>query len=566
LSSENGTILFNGNICTADPSIPGTSEAVVVKKGRIQAVGSNREILDAYSDESTLDIDLNGRTVIPGLNDSHVHVIRGGLNYNLELRWDGVRSLDQALSMVSEQAERTPDGQWVRVVGGWSPYQFEEERFPTAEEIARVAPDTPVFILHLYDRAWMNEPALEAVNYRDTPPEFPDSQIEFHDTEHGSVATLQAKPNAKILYATLAKAPTLTEPQARNSSRLFMRELNRLGVTSTIDAGGGGQNYPDDYDIIQSLADDDQLTVRIAYNLFTQNPGQELEDFQRWVNMTEPGHGDDFLKVNGAGEMLVYSAADFEEFREPRPDLSGNMEDELHDVVRLLVEHRWPFRIHATYDESISRFLDVFESVDEEIGFDGLRFTFDHAETISDSNIKRVRDLGGGISVQNRMAFQGEAFQERYGDEQARQRPPIRTMLDMGVPVGAGTDATRVSSYNPFYSLYWLITGNTIGHTPLEDSYRLDRLQALRLYTHGSAWFSNDQDQKGTLTEGKKADLTVLSEDYFSIPEEDILDLESVLTMVDGEIVYASEEFDEYDKEPPDVIPNWSPVNGVNVS
>ena len=229
-----------------------------------------------------------------------------------------------------------------------------------------------------------------------------------------------------------------------------------------------------------------ELSIRLAYNLFTQKPKQELSDFQNWTKMTKPGSGDDFYRVNGAGEMLVFSAADFEDFLVPRPDMLPVMESELKAVIRHLVENRWPFRLHATYNETIERALNVYEEVNREIPFDGLHWFFDHCETITDRNIERVKALGGGIAVQNRMAFQGEYFVERYGSRQAKRTPPIRRMLEMGVPVGAGTDATRVSSYNPYLSLYWLITGKTIGGLSLyPEENRLDREEALKLYTDG---------------------------------------------------------------------------------
>ena len=264
-----------------------------------------------------------------------------------------------------------------------------------------------------------------------------------------------------------------------------MREFNRLGVTSAIDAGGGYQNYPDDYAVITELARQNQLTVRIAYNLFTQRPKMEREDFARWMTMTKPGDGDAFYQMNGAGEMLVFSAADFEDFREPRPELASEMEAGLKEVVTLLAKSRWPFRLHATYDESITRMLNVFEQVNREIPFDGLHWFFDHAETISEGNIERVKALGGGIAIQHRMAYQGEYFVERYGAKAAEQTPPIAKMLALGVPVGAGTDATRVASYNPWVALYWLVTGKTLGGAQLSlEANRLDRMAALRLY-HG---------------------------------------------------------------------------------
>jgi len=466
-------ILRNGQISTLDSKHP-VATNTTVKDGRITGVDDAEEY---ERGPNTTVIDLKGHRVIPGLNDSHIHVIRGGLNYNMELRWDGVPSLSDALRMLREQAQRTPPPQWVRIVGGWTEFQFVERRMPTLDELNRAAPDTPVFVLHLYHSALLNGAALRAVGYTKDTPEPIGGEIQ-RDRHGNPTGLLIARPNALILYATLAKGPRLSFEDQHNSTRHFMRELNRLGITSVIDAGGGFQNYPEDYAVIEDLAKKGLLTVRIAYNLFTQRPKQELEDFSGWIGMTKPGAGDDFYRMNGAGEMLVFSAADFEDFPEARPDLAPAMEGELSAVVKLLVENRWPFRLHATYDESITRFLDAFEAVNREVPFGGLRWFFDHAETISPRNIERVKALGGGIAVQDRMAFQGEYFIDRYGRQAAEQAPPIARMLSTGVPVGAGSDATRVASYNPWVSLYWLTEGKTVSGTPLyTEANRLDRVE-----------------------------------------------------------------------------------------
>ena len=238
------------------------------------------------------------------------------------------------------------------------------------------------------------------------------------------------------------------------------------------------------------------------------------------------------------------------------------MQSELREVVKVLVKNRWPFRIHATYNESITRFLNVYEEVNKEIPFNGLRWFFDHAETISEDNIKRVKKLGGGIAIQDRLAFQGEYFIERYGKEVSENSPPIKKIIEMGVPLGAGTDATRVSTYNPWISLYWLVTGKSVGGTTLRSKNNcLERMEALRLYTLGSAWFSNEEEKKGSIEIGKFADLAVLSDDYFSVEEEQIKEIDSVLTIVGGRIVYAKEEFQNLSLASLDVIPSWSPVS-----
>lgn len=556
------TILFNGNIHTVDRDNP-VASAVAIKDGKFVAVADDSSIMQ-FSGTETQIIDLKKKRVIPGLNDSHLHLIRGGLNYNLELRWDGVPSLADAMRMLKEQVARTPSPQWVRVVGGWTEFQFAERRMPTLDEINKISPDTPVFILHLYDRAFLNRAALKAIGYsKNTQPPV-GGQIE-RDLNGEPTGLILATPNAMILYSTLATGPKLSYEYQLNSTRHFMKEMNRFGITSAIDAGGGFQNYPDDYKVINELNERKLLTVRIAYNLFTQNPTQEFEDFDNWTKSVKIYQGDDMYRHNGAGEMLVFSAADFEDFLQPRPDLPISMEEELEKVVTLLIQNRWPFRIHATYNESITRFLNTFEKVNREIPFDGLPWIFDHAETIDEKNIERVKALGGGIAIQPRMAFQGEYFANRYGIDAASQTPPVKRMLDMEVPVGGGSDATRVSSYNPWVSLYWLTSGKTIGGLTLyNEKNLLSRETALELYTRGSAWFSNEQQKKGSIQSGMFADLTVLTSDFFNVPEEEILKIEATLTIVAGKIVYANGDFSSYAPEPIPVLPDWSPTKIYN--
>jgi predicted amidohydrolase YtcJ len=551
-------ILRKGRITALDRARPRAS-AVAVKNGIIAAVGTDDEIMRLAA-PGTRVVDLAGHRLIPGLNDSHTHLIRGGLNYLLELRWDGVSRLADAMAMLKAQVARTPAPHWVRVVGGFSRHQFKEKRLPTLEEINAAAPDTPVFIMHLYDRALLNRAALRAVGYTKDTPAPPGGHIE-RDARGEPTGLLISKPNALVLYATLAKGPKLDPATQVTSTRLYMQELNRLGITSVIDAGGGFQNYPDDYAIIEKLAADNQLTVRIAYNLFTQNKDRELDDFRAWTKLVKPGQGSPMYRHNGAGEMLVFSAADFEDFREPRPDLPPVMEDQLYAVTRHLAENRWPFRIHGTYDESISRFLDVFERVNREVPFDGLHWIIDHAETISRRNIDRVAAMGGGIAIQHRMAYQGEDFVQRYGMDAAEAAPPVRAMLAAGIPVGMGTDATRVASYNPWVGIAWLVNGKTVGGTRVTPARnQLDRETALRLYTEGSAWFSTEEGRKGAIKPGQYADLAVLDRDLLQVREDEIQDTTSLLTIVGGRTVWADGIFRKLAPPPLPTAPSWSPV------
>ncbi|MEU2561953.1 amidohydrolase [Streptomyces longispororuber] len=551
-------VLRNAKIHTGDPGRPAAA-ALAVRGGDIVAVGDDRDVA-ALLGPGTRVLDALGRRVVPGLNDSHLHVIRGGLNYVLELRWDGVRSLRQALAMLREQAGRTPEGQWIRVVGGWSADQFAERRLPTPAELTEAAPDTPVFVLHLYQSAILNRAAVRAAGFTRDTPDPRGGQI-VRDREGHPNGVLLAAPSALILYSTLAKAPALDEAGRKTSTRHFLRELNRFGLTSAVDAAGGFQNFPDNYATVVELARAGQLSLRIAYHLFPQTAGQELADLRRWIDTVRPEDGDAWLRLNGAGENLTWAAADFENFSEPRPEL-GPYEVEFEQAVRLLMENGWGFRLHATYDETIRRDLAVFEKLAADGLFPaGNRWLFDHAETVSPASLERIAALGGSLSVQNRMSFQGAAFTERYGADAAARTPPLREMLTSGIPVAAGTDATRVSSYNPWVALHWLVTGRTVGDLGLyPPQRRVPRETALEMYTRGGARITGEEDVKGVLKEGCYADFAVLSHDYFAVPDDDIAHIESLLTVVGGRVVYAAGEYEGVDEAIEPVSPSWSPV------
>ncbi|WP_207513753.1 amidohydrolase [Longitalea luteola] len=556
-------IIINGKITTLDPARP-EAEAVAITTNRIAATGTNTEILK-WKGKTTKIIDARNNRVIPGLFDSHLHVIRGGRFYNSELRWDGVTSLKRALEMLKEQAQRTPAGQWVRVVGGWNEYQFDEKRLPTIDEINEATGNVPAFILYLYAKAWLNKAGLQKLQITGDTPNPPDGLIE-KDNEGNPTGLLVAEPNAFILYSTLAKLPELSTEEKINSTLQYMTELNRLGVTAVMDAGGGFQNFPDDYGITDSLNKAGKITVRLPYFLFAQKKGTELNDFTRWTGMVEidtDGKKEDDkvdYHVNGGGENLVMDAADFENFLFPRPELPATMENNLKAVISLLVKKRWPFRLHATYNESITRDLDVIEAVNKETPLNGLVWFFDHAETVSEENLRRIKALGGGIAIQHRMAYQGESFIHRYGRKPAMNAPPVKRMLELGIPVGLGTDGTRVASYNPWIALYWITTGKTIGGTEvIAKENTVSRLAALQLITTGSYGLIKEQ-AKGKIQKGYYADLVILNKDYFAVPEEEIRSIKAKLTIVNGQSVYGDNEYTQWAPAPPAIMPTWSPV------
>ncbi|WP_299670287.1 amidohydrolase [uncultured Polaribacter sp.] len=560
-------IVINANIAVMDDD-NAFAKAMAVKDGKVLKTGTIEEI-DILQGDSTQVIDAKGKTVIPGLNDSHLHLTRGGRFFNAELRWDGVKTLKRALEMLKEQAERTPDGQWVRVIGGWSPFQFEEKRFPTPEEINEATGNVPTYVLFLYSRAWLNDAGLKALNI-DENTKAPEGSTFEKGGDGKLTGVLLAEPNPTILYARIGALPPLSEEEMVNGTKQFYRELNSFGITSGIDAGGGGHKFPKDYTGTKVLADDGEMPIRLSYYLFPQNKGAEYAEFQEWMSNNEVGknhaiHLDHGYELEGGGEFLAWSAGDFENFLAPQPLLEDRptWREDLKRILRLHVDNGWPFRIHATYGETIANMLDVIEEVNTETNGElaSRRWLFDHAETVKDTELERIKALNGGIAIQARMAYAGEFFVERYGADKAKHAPPVKKIMDMGIPIGAGTDGTRVASYNPWPALYWLVSGKTVGDFQLAaPENQLTREEALRLYTQGSAWMSKEEDVKGTLENGMYADFAILSDDYFTIPETEITTLESVLTVVGGNVVYGNKEYAAMNPPLPAVIPDWSPV------
>jgi predicted amidohydrolase YtcJ len=563
-------IVTDADIITFDPVRP-RAQALAVRGGLIQAVGSNAEVR-ALRNAATRVVEAGGRTLIPGLNDSHLHPTRAGRFYAMELRWDGVPSLQQALSMIAQQASRTPSGHWVRVVGGWSPHQFAERRMPTPGELTRAAPDTPVYVLFLYSRGFLNRAAVKLLGLSPATPTPPGTAYEF--TADGG-AIIHAVPNPDLLYATIGALPALTAAGQAESTRHFYRELNRFGLTSVIDAGGGGHRFPEDYAGSDALAAAGELPVRISKYLFPQRKGDELAEFQQWTREWEV-HANraaaimNAYVVRGGGEFLAWAAGDYENFLAAEPDITTRpgWRPELLAVTRHLLSRRWPLRIHATYDASVNHILDVFdqahalEVAEGRLGFAGIRWILDHGETLQAPTLKRVRVLGGGVAMQARLAYAGEYFLDRYGEEMARNAPPLRDVIEAGLPLGLGSDGTRVASYNPWITLYWAITGKSLGGTELHGPrHRLSRLEALYYHTVGSAWMSQEELLKGRLKPGQFADFALLSEPYLTVGDEALRHIESELTVMSGRPVYAAGAFADWVPPLLPLRPAWSPVN-----
>jgi predicted amidohydrolase YtcJ len=529
VQAQPDTILFNGKLVRFDAA---PAEALAVREGRINALGASAQIR-ALAGPATQLIDLEGRTVIPGLIDSHIHAIRAGLTYTTEVHWIGVRSLDEALGRLRAAAAQAPKGSWLIVAGGWIEGQFAEKRRPTQAEVAAAAPEHRVYVQVMYSAALLTRGGIEALGV-------------LEDAELGSRLTVEVDSSgsptgwvsgdARTISDLYDKLPRPTLEQQVEGTRAFFRELNSLGITGVLDPGG--YNLPiDAYGAVFRLWRERGLTLRVVYSLCAPRRNHELEDFQALTAMLPMGFGDGWLTFNGIGENVTWGM-----YNNDGP--TEAQKEQLYRTLHWAAQRGLTATFHWNNNRSVHHLLDVLERVDRESRIAPLRWSIAHLNDASPDSLTRIKALGVGWLMQNAFYFRGEAFLGQRGAEAIRLSPPIGSALRMGIPVGGGTDAHRVMSYNPFVSLQWMLDGRTVTGLPTRTGDETPtRLEALRLYTEGSAWFSFDDTRRGSLAVGKLADLAVLTEDYLTIPVDQIGKIRSVLTMVGGRIVHASDRY-----------------------
>ncbi len=508
------TVLLNGKILTVDSKFS-TAQAIAVQGDRILAVGSTAQVRKVAGGDARV-IDLGGRTVIPGLIDSHMHAIRAALSFSTEVNWIGTRSLAEALERIHQAAQSMAPGAWLIVAGGWNPRQFSENRRPTQAELTAAAPENPVYVQQGYGWAMLTPKALATLHISSDAdlPEGGKLERDPAGKPTGGVSGGQ-----KAIIALFDRLPVPTPEQEVQGTKKFFRELNRLGLTGVVDPGGNNMTAQS-YQALFQVWRQGELTVRVAYSLCGITPSKEFEELQDLTQLLPMGFGDRMLRFNGIGERITWAMNN--------NDHPTDAEiEEYYKIVRWAAARGMSVTMHWPKNDSVGVLLDIFERVNREVPITNLRWSIAHLNDASAENLRRMKALGVGWTMQP-----------------AGRMPPVATARELGVMVGAGTDAHRVASYNPFTALQSLLGGKTANGVPLDGPDPApSRAEALRLYTIGSAWFSRDEGERGSLEPGKLADLAVLSKDYMTVPVDQVSGLESVLTMVGGKIVYAAAPF-----------------------
>jgi predicted amidohydrolase YtcJ len=509
------TILVNGKILTVDSRFS-AREALAIRDGKITAVGADSEV-QKQAGPKTRVIDLQGRTVIPGFIDSHIHAIRAGQTFTTEVNWVGARSIAEAMKRIHEASlEKTP-GAWIIVAGGWNEQQFQEKRRPTQADLVAAAPDNPIYVQHDYDWEVMTPAGFKAMNIN-SEADLPRPGKFERDASGKPTGAIENGGGFDVAIALFDKLPHPTFDEQVEGTKKFFRELNRLGVTGVGDPGGNNLN-PENYQPVFKVWRQHQLTLRIAYSLCGPTPGKEFDELKSLTQMLPQGFGDEMLKFNGLGERITWAMNN-------NDHPTADDQERYYQILRWAAQRGMTVTMHWQNDASADTLLSIYERINVEFPLKELRWSIAHLTGATPEHLRRMKAMGVGWTIQR------------------PQAAAVENAKELDVTMGAGTDAHRVASYNPFTTLRWmLVDSKRAGATPRGPGQAPTREDALRAYTIGSAWFSFDDGKRGSLETGKLADLAVLSKDYMTVPLDQLESIDSVLTMVGGKIVYAAEPY-----------------------
>jgi len=521
-------VLLNGKVVTVDDRFT-IAEALAIRGQRIVAVGTAAEI-ERLKGPSTQTIDLRGRTVIPGLIDNHAHFIRVAEHWHQEMRLDGVTSRREALRMLAERVRNARPGEWIVTLGGWSEEQFTDEPrgFPLAE-LDRIAPNNPVVLQAVYIHSYLNSAALTAAKIDATTPDPPGGKIE---------KDASGKPNGIIRDAggvafVAAKIPLPQREKWIENTRKLVADLNAMGLTAWLDAGGRGMSV-EHYESYRYLAERGELNARAFWTTIRQPATPEqVERVLAEIPQLKPFQGNDYFDNVGWGES-VYGPVTTQLLRtesNTRPEDIAQM----RRVALALAEHGLYVNSHVEMSAAIDAFLKEYETINKERPIKGLRWSFSHLDQVNETQLERMKKLGMTAQIHSRPLIQGALMHKVHG-EKAWDMPPLRRVQDSGIHWGLGSDATAVTTSNPFYTLGFAVTGKMIGGAKV-NRQTISREEALIAHTRSNAFIVFQEGNLGSLARGKYADLLVLDRDYLTVPADEIKDIRPLITMVGGKIV-----------------------------
>ena len=525
------TILTNGKIVTVDDQFR-TVQALAIQGDRIVATGGNDEVQKLKGPATRL-IDVQGRTVIPGLIDNHAHYMRAAEYWHREVRLDGVTSRKLALDLMREKVRKSKPGEWVVVLGGWSEEQFTDEaRGFTRKELDEIAPDNPLALQLFYFRVYANSLALKAMGIEASTPDPANIKID-KDAQGQLTGALNGGASIGLLRSKLGE---VAREKAVENVRLLMADLNRMGITAFQDQGGTGV-LPNHIKAFQLVHDAGQMTVRSFYNYYEEpKSAADVENLLARMPSIKPFQGDDWFDLTGYGETLYFPLHDALLTKSTNPSAEAL---QLWQRLGLgLAQNGIHLNVHAQLRGSIEGFLAAMEAINKEKPIRGLRWTFSHLDQAQPQDLERMKRLNVYAQIHSRPTIQGGLMFKVHGDL-TYDMPPLRMIQDSGIPWGLGSDATAVTPSNPFYTLWWAVTGKMIGGKQVLKQ-TITREEALIAHTRSNAPFLFQEANLGSLTPGKYADLLVLDRDYLTVPSDEIKDIKPVLTMVGGKIVYGS--------------------------
>lgn len=525
-------VLRNGRLWTGDPD-GGAPTALAVRDGRIVAVGSDDDLAPLAAGAARV-VDLSGRRLLPGLQDSHIHAVRAGVTWDRELHWEEIRSLADGLAGLRQRARDTAPGTWITVIGGWHERQLAEGRMPTRQELDAAAPDHPVFVQMLYDRDVLTSAALRECGWHDGAADPPRGELE-RGPDRSPTGVVSGVGAFQHVLAHVAEPDH--QEKLRGTGRM-LAELARHGITSVVD-GGGMLTPPESYHPLLELWRSGELPVRTRLFVSAVTRGSERDELTQWMRHTVAGFGDDLVRVSGIGEIVQYGCHDMEGF-DPY-EMDGASWSELVEITRLAVRYRWPMSVHAVLDHTLSRVLDAWETVAADHDLRPLRFSIVHADQASPENVRRLAGLGAGVLVQNRLGLKATDYLGAWGRAQTLRTPPLGEFVDAGLPIAAGTDATRANWFQPWASVWWLVTGGSVdGCEPRAARHRLSVEAALHAYTRAGSWFTFEEHQRGLLAPGYAADFFVPTADPLTADPAELPGIRSELTVMGGWITYSS--------------------------